>query len=325
MKDESRIKNYRKIRKYNKVSFFAPEKKRLRVMLLIIFLIVLLITGLLSIVKDNLTIAVREIDIGHPQIPSEFDNYRILQISDINGAYFGVYQEKLLRKISALSYDIVIMTGDYLSDPNTDDYRPVLDLLEFFRDKGIPVYYVLGERDYSYASDSTEDFISFNPTEKNDLMQEMEKYGACFVYPIQEILRGESKIFLTGTKFYENAFANTTFDMDRDFSICVTHVPIKYNVTSRLTEVNAVKMREVDYDLSISGHTLGGIIRLPILGAAYSSDSGLFPQEKNTYGLHQDAAGRLNYITSGLGTTETLPFRVMNTPEITVLTLRYEK
>ena len=198
--------------------------------------------------------------------------------------------------------------------------------MDFFEEQGTPVYYILGERDYSYDSDNIEeDFISFNPVEKNDLMKEMDRTGAHFVYPIQEITRGESKIYLTGTKFYEAAFANTAFDMDRDFSICVTHVPITYDVTSRLAEMNAVKMREVDYDLSISGHTLGGVIRLPVLGAVYSSDSGLFPQEENTYGLHMDGAGRLNYITSGLGTTDKLPFRVMNMPEISILTLRQEK
>ena len=76
---------------------------------------------MLLIIKENLSIAVREIEIQHAQIPADFDGYEILQISDINGKYFDINQEKLIRKISVLSYDIVILTGDYLSEPNSDD------------------------------------------------------------------------------------------------------------------------------------------------------------------------------------------------------------
>ncbi len=313
------MKTYR----YNRVSFFAPEKKRLRIVIAIIIAFVLLCVATISITKDNFTIAVRQITVKHQQIPEDFNGYRILQISDINGQYFGNYQERLLNAIDSLKgeYDIVIMTGDYISDPETEDYRPVLDVLEYFKGK-TPVYYCLGERDYAWeTSDPETSFISFNPSEKNALMTEMEKQGAIFVYPIQEITKGDSRIFLTGTRYYEAAFTQTDFDMDNDFSICVTHVPITYNVSNRIAENNSVRLQEVDYDFSLSGHTLGGIVRLPVLGAVYSAADGLFPQEDNTYGLHTDDAGRINYISSGLGVTERMPFRVMNTPEICVFTL----
>ena len=310
--------------KYNRVSFFAPERKKLRVTLFVILLFVLVFAILIDIIKDNFTIATREITITHEQIPQEFDGYRILQISDINGQYFGTYQERLIKAIEALdgNYDIVILTGDYIAHSDSDDYRPILDILEIFKDK-VPVYYCLGERDYDYQTEDVgSSFIAFNPAEKNQLMLEMEKMDAVFIYPIQEILRGESKIYLTGPHYYEAAFSQTNFDMDKDFSICVTHAPITYSVSSRIAENNAVRLQEVDFDFCLSGHTMGGIIRLPILGAAYSAESGLFPQEKTTYGLHVDDAGRITYITSGLGCTESLPFRVLNTPEICVFTLK---
>ncbi len=312
---------------YNRVSFFAPERKKLRIALFVMILVVIAFICLVDIIKDNFTIETREITITHEQIPQEFDGYRILQISDINGQYFGTYQERLIQTIEALdgNYDIVILTGDYISEAGTDDYRPILDILEIFKDK-TPVYYCLGERDYAYDTNDIEaSFISFNPAEKNQLMLEMEKLDAVFIYPIQEILRGESKIYLTGTRYYEAAFSQTSFDMDRDFSICVTHVPISYNVSNRIAENNSVRLQEVDFDMCISGHTMGGIIRLPILGAVYSAEDGLFPQEKTTYGLHKDNAGRITYITSGLGCTDSLPFRVLNTPEICVYTLKSQK
>lgn len=309
--------------KYNRVSFFAPERKNLRITIAVILAALLLCTAVISITKDNFTIAVRQITVKHNQVPEEFEGYRILQISDINGQYFGNYQQRLLKAIDSLEgqYDIVVMTGDYVTDPDTDDYRPVLDVLDHFKDK-TPVYYCLGERDYAWETDDPDTtFIAFNPVEKNALMEEMEKHGAIFIYPIQEITKGDSRIFLTGPRYYDAAFTQTSFDMDSDFSICVTHAPITYNVSNRIAENNSVRLQEVDYDFSMSGHTLGGLVRLPVLGAVYSSQEGLFPQEDNTYGLHTDEAGRINYISSGLGATEKMPFRVMNTPEICVFTL----
>ncbi|MBE7056541.1 MAG: metallophosphoesterase [Ruminococcaceae bacterium] len=313
--------------KYNRVSFFAPERKKLRITLFLVITFVLLCITAIGITKDNFSIAVREINIEHEQIPEEFDGYRILQISDINGQYFGNYQERLINAIDSLkgNYDIVIMTGDYVSDPETEDFRPVLDVLEYLN-RSTPVYYCLGERDYAWETeDVNTTFMAFNPITKNALMEEMEKAGATFIYPIQEVTKGDSRIFITGPKYYEAAFTDLGFDMDEHFSICVTHAPITYNVSSRISEKNSVRLQEVDYDFSISGHTLGGVIRLPILGAVYAPSEGAFPQENNTYGLHTDDAGRINYISSGLGSTDRVPFRVMNTPEICVFTLQKAK
>ena len=73
MKVEQRLENYRRIRKYNKVSFFAPEKKKLRIFVLVILLFVISVAILLSVVKENLSIEVREIDIAHAQIPTDFE------------------------------------------------------------------------------------------------------------------------------------------------------------------------------------------------------------------------------------------------------------
>lgn len=308
---------------YNHVSFFAPERKKYRLILLAVILTVIIVAVVSGIVKDNYSVKVKEVPITHEQIPEEFEGYRILHISDINGEYFGDYQKRIKRAVENIKtpFDIVILTGDYLSNPEDEDFGPVLDIIDMF-DDNTQVYYVLGERDYAYeTNDVNETFISFNPEEKNKLMQEMEAHDAVFVYPIQEILRGESKIYLTGTRFYDSAFAKTNFDMDRDFSICVTHVPITYDVNKKLQDNNTIKLQYVDFDFNVAGHTLGGVIRLPILGALYSPLDGFFPQEDITYGLHTDSNGRIRNITSGLGVTKAMPFRVNNIPEVCVYTL----
>ena len=312
--------------KYNHVSIMAPERKKFRVIFVLAVLSIALTLIVAGIIKDNYSVKVKEVSITHASVPEEFDGFRILHISDLNGQYFGDYQGRIKRALDNIKepYDIVILTGDYLSSPKDEDFGPIIDILDYF-DDNTQIYYCLGERDYAYETkDVDETFICFNPAEKNPLMEEMEAHDAVFVYPIQEILRGESKIYLTGTRYYDAAFSKTQFDMDRDFSICVSHVPVTYDVNKRLEDNNTIRLTYTDFDFNIAGHTLGGVMRFPILGALYSPIDGFFPQEEITYGMHIDSNGRIRNITSGLGVTEAMPFRVNNIPEMVVYTLHPE-
>lgn len=68
--------------------------------------------------------------------------------------------------------------------------------------------------------------------------------------------------------------------------------------------------------LQLSGHTHGGQIRLPLVGAAVLPRLG----RKYVYGRHQKAAGGTVIVTGGLGMT-TLPLRFMAVPEIIIITI----
>ena len=81
-------------------------------------------------------------------------------------------------------------------------------------------------------------------------------------------------------------------------------------------------------DLLLAGHYCGGVWRLPLLGAFYIPDStlprnGWFPAQERVQGL--SAVGETQvYITGGLSINGDLPlmrFRLMNQPQISVLTL----
>jgi len=309
---------------YNKYAstLFLPRKKRRYLGLVITIAVILLIIAVLSVVKDNGSFTVTDITIKNEQIPQSFDGYTILQISDLNGVSFGRMQKRLIDKINSLDYDAIILTGDYLEDSKSNDYWILLDILEGIS-KEKPIYYILGERDYTPTEIELKDDnwnISVYPKEKTEFMQRLEECGAKFIYPITQISIGDESIYLTGTDYFTTAFDAVNFDSDNCFSICVTHKPITYDVSSRLEEVNSVSLQEVDYDLSIAGHTLGGQQRLPFLGAFYVKGEGIFPQEINTYGLRVDDEGRVNFITSGLGHTKG-SFRLFNTPELVLITL----
>lgn len=283
----------------------------------------LLFISLIALVIDNHRIAVRQVTIQHDHIPAEFDGFRILQISDFHGDEFGSDNQRLIDAVNRLEYDIILLTGDYLSSSQSmKNFKAVRELLISLDNMEAPIYYILGENDDIPQSDRkrTPNWnCCITPQSGNRVVEAMEELGATFVYPIQEIKRGEARIFLTGITYQEKLFDQYNFDTEKDFSICVTHKPIDYDVNQRLEEVNQYSFKEVDYDLSISGHTLGGQYRLPMLGALYLDGYGLFPQESYAYGLHK-TQGRYNYISAGLGTSG--GFRTFNTPEIVLFELK---
>ena len=82
----------------------------------------------------------------------------------------------------------------------------------------------------------------------------------------------------------------------------------------------------LDFDLVIAGHYHGGQVRVPFYGAPFipvmtsSFYDGFFPDQNYVSGL---AAGNSiqQYISRGLGASN-IPFRLFNTPEINLLTLK---
>lgn len=307
--------------KHYKYPMFKNNQK-IWVRYIVIFAVIFV--SMILLIRDNLKVTVDELEVFNKQIPQAFDGFKILQISDVAESEWGEHQSRLIDEINKLEYDIIIFTGDYLRNPDSKNYGPTIDILDYLpKDK--PIYYIVGERDYKSNQKSA--LYKINPSEKNEIMKQMENAGAVYLYPIQKITRGNDFIFLTGIDYKEKMFDQMCFDTDVNFTICVTHRPIDYDVTMRLKAVNDKNLVEVDYDLSISGHTLAGQYRLPVLGAIYAEGRGLFPKDKYLHGLRADTKGRQNYISAGIGTSGPPigRFRFLNSPEISLITLRTQK
>ena len=306
--------------------FFSDVKKKniLIPLLAVVLVFVLLIGGVIAMLRAGSRVVLTKVTVEHSQIPASFDGYRILQISDLYGKEFGDRQSRIRKLLKDVEYDMILFTGDFLSSAEDTDYWAVRDLMDCLNTE-VPIYYIVGDNDYTPANVSADNDrwkMCIKPASKTDFMQFFEReYGAVFVYPAQRIdsPEGES-IYLTGIEYTKDVLNALDFDPDSCFSICVTHKPINYNVSRRLKDVNKRTFTEVDYDLSISGHTFGGQYRLPLLGAVYSEDEGWFPQETSLYGLSSDGDGRLNYICGGLGTASGI--RVFSTPEISLIELK---
>ena len=65
--------------------------------------------------------------IENEKIPKEFDNYVILQISDLHNKSFGKNNCKLISKIDQINPQVVFITGDIIDGENKN-YQVALDL-----------------------------------------------------------------------------------------------------------------------------------------------------------------------------------------------------
>ena len=119
--------------------------------------------------------------------------------------------------------------------------------------------------------------------------------------------------------------------LETDVHIALTHHPLQMSALRTLQEWtgtdNDSYVRTVS--LVLAGHYVGGQWRLPGIGAvrlpesAETGGGGWFPDDKRATGLSM-FLGIPQYISPGLGTSAAIglpPFRLFNTPAVTVLTL----
>ena len=117
-------------------------KKKFIVLAAIVAILILLI---IWIAYGNTDLEIYKYNVKSEDIPSEFDNFRIVQISDLHNTEFGENNEKLLLMLKQADADIIAITGDMIDSRNTD-----VDVAISFDQKAVniaPVYYVNGNHE----------------------------------------------------------------------------------------------------------------------------------------------------------------------------------
>lgn len=218
---------------------------------------------------------------------------------------------RFIRSIDE-TYDFVFATGDLLGGPESVDLCAVL--LNSLKAE-VGRYFVLGSSDY-YA-----------PRIKNyiDYFLKRRKHGTRRnpTGEFRERLARQGWIELTNAQILGNfdglAFQITGLDDpylhrdDRtillrdpevDLAMCLAHAPDPYLDASA-----------AGYDLMICGHTHGGQVRLPFIGAVVTNST--IPR---AFARGASKIGQMwLFITPGLGTGKYAPFRFMCRPEVSIL------
>ncbi|EOR26335.1 phosphoesterase [Clostridium sartagoforme AAU1] len=244
------------------------------------------------------------------EIPFEFNDFKIVQISDLHNKMFGKEQSKLLEKIEKLSPDIIIITGDLI-----DRRRYNLDKAMYFIKGAVkiaPTYYVSGNHE-AWSGKYAE--IKEGLTESgvhiiDDEMLEIKK-GRSFINFLglsDPAFITSSYIDGTDTSKLEK-YLNSWSDIE-GFKILLSHRPELFDLYC-----------EYNINMIFSGHAHGGQIRIPFIGGVIAPNQGFLP--KYTSGSYSSDKTTM-FVSRGLGNS-VFPVRVFNRPEIISVTLKAYK
>lgn len=222
-----------------------------------------------------------------------------VQITDVHGRQFGKNNAAVVKKVKQLQPAFVVLTGD-LIDRSTSDLEPSFTFVEQLVQLGRPVYYVSGNHEWDNVN--AQSFFQGLAARKVTILNNRHV----------TITNANVKLSIVGvddsSTSHENvdqAFANVDEQL---FTLLLAHDPM---ITSEYPNLLA--------DLTVSGHTHGGQIRLPFVGSIVVPGQPLFPTfDKGLFPLSNE---RQLYIDSGLGTT-ILPMRFYNQSQISYVTLR---
>lgn len=277
----------------------------------IVIVLLLLLVVLLRIYIDNEIPKVSNVEIKSPKLPEVFDGYKIVQLSDLHSKSFGNNNEMLIDMIDKESPNIIVMTGDMVT-ANEKDFTVFYSLVKELTKK-YRVYYVYGnhegELSLKLKSEITaflkengvivldNDYISI---EKNN--EKINLYGLCYTQKYYSYKGGKKHIIT------ENYIKNKLGTIDKNkYNILLTHNPLFFDAYSGY-----------GFDLTLSGHVHGGLIRLPFIGGILSPERKFFPQY--SAGVYEKGNSKL-VVSRGLS-RGTKGFRLFNRPDVVSITLK---
>jgi predicted MPP superfamily phosphohydrolase len=256
---------------------------------------------------DNNTLGINRVEFFSSRLPTAFDGFAVVQLSDFHGKEFGSGNKRLLEAVRAEAPDLIAVTGD-LVDVNTE--RP----LEYAAEIGsalaalAPTYYVTGNHEWAAR-------------QAEDICAALESAGVvCLRNETVPIERGGARILLSGVDD-PNAYADQKTPEDvaqellgtygeNDFRLLLAHRNDRF----------ASEYYRLGYDLTLSGHAHGGLIRLPFTDGLIDTHHGFFPSY--TAGFYTVEGSEL-FVSRGLGNISP-SVRLFNRPEIVSLTLHCE-
>ena len=278
-------------------------KKKFIVLAAIVAILILLI---IWIAYGNTDLEIYKYNVKSEDIPSEFDNFRIVQISDLHNAEFGENNEKLLLMLKQADADIIAITGDMIDSRNTD-----VDVAISFAQKAVniaPVYYVNGNHESRVLG------------EYEKLKQGLTDAGVTILENSSaDITIGDETITLIGINdptfrmelvddTMEQNIAHQLEDVipDNDnYKVLLAHRPEYFDVYAG------------NVDLVLSGHAHGGQFRIPFIGGLVAPGQGFFPEYYEGSHIKENTE---MIVSRGIGNS-IIPFRINNKPEIIVAEL----
>ena len=322
-----------------------PLSSRFALYFFLLFLAVLAVNF-----AANQFVHVRSITVPITGLGEDFDGYTLLHLSDLKGRSFGRSQGLLASALSKSEFDAVVITGDMISEHgNAQPFYALLDQLRILR-PNVPIYFISGDSDPPVTS---RDYFTGGSPFAPWVLGAQQRGAQLLSAPVA-ITRGDQSLWLTISSLLnldldtmqrqfeqqylsalssgdENAVELTAYNLtwleqtrdarktmtSQDAVIALMHAPpAREELLSQL-------------DLILCGHTLGGLMRLPVVGPVFMPSSslpryGLFPGPQINSGLSRQGKTQI-YVNPGLGSkAKEYPaffFRLFNPPSVSLITL----
>lgn len=223
--------------------------KRRLVIKIIIFLILTYILARVIFEKDMLQYKTYEIE--HKDIPSNFDGFKIIQLTDIHfrSSSNTALLKKMVKKVNSEHADIIVLTGDYI-DRGTNYIDDALELLGKL-EANYGIYATLGNHDGWDRHDP--------------LYEGLTNLGITVVENTYDFIEIDGQqIYLCGIEDIDSGYADfsqaTKGAKEDDYVIMLSHNP---NASTLINSPYRSSLNmNAQVDLMFSGHTHGGQITL---------------------------------------------------------------
>ncbi|GIF77112.1 metallophosphoesterase [Asanoa siamensis] len=270
-----------------------------------------------SLVERNL-FTLRRFDV--PVLATDAEPLRVLHLSDLHMMPDQRRKQRWVAGLAGTDPDLVVVTGDNMANPGAVPgvmraLQPLLD---------VPGAFVFGSNDYR------------GPVFKNPLsyFDEDREYVQGVELPSEEL-----RAVLTGAGWADLNNARTTLKaggrlvelvgvddphVERDDYASVAG-PASPAADLRVALTHTPEPRVLDemardgFDLLLAGHTHGGQVRVPFVGALVTNCD--LPRSMARGLHHWPGSTSWLHVSAGLGTHPTAPIRFACRPEATLLTL----
>ncbi len=281
--------------------FRSRRKSRRRRGRTVIAFVLLVLIFVFMGYDSNTRIVTEEFPVSGSKIPAAFSGFRIVQLSDLHGKSFGKNNERLVSAVKSAKPDIIVITGDLIEDGKKGDWaRTLFQSLTPIA----PVYYVTGNHEWASGG----------------LVELLKIIDECGVTALRNdyiaLTRDNDTIILAGVDD-PNGFADQKTPQQLFSEIRSKH---KDKYTLLLAHRNTLldTYASIGADLVLTGHSHGGIIRLPFVGGVLSTDRSFFPKYDAGFFIRDKT---VMFVSRGLGPFRRIP-RFLNNPQIAVIILK---
>ena len=246
---------------------------------------------------------------------------RVLHVSDLHQLPGQGHRLDFVRACVEAGPDVVIATGDLLETDDSID--EVVDTLGAAAG-GRPAFAVLGAHDYWGATArNPADYLVRPGRRKYGRRLDTQRLVDGLEAAGYAVMDNHRDTFKTAAGLIDVAgLGDPHVDLDRPER--VDWSAPREEMALRLGLVHAPYRRSIErfamsgYDLVLSGHTHGGQLRAPLLGALVNNSDLPLRQSR---GLSRHADGTWLHVSAGLGHSRYAPVRFACRPEATIIDL----